>query len=133
MRLFKIALCALVVAGSSVSYAAPAETLDGRRFRVTLTNVKNQKSWRHRLVFKRGKFESLECRQYGFKKAAYELDGTTFSASPASRKGGTVVWKGKLDGDSVEGTMEWTRPGAEQAIRYTFKGKVVGKKKPKPE
>ena len=78
-------------------------------------------------IFKEGMFRSTSCDQYGFTEGRYETteaDGILyFKAATASPSHGQMFWKGKIDGDSLEGTFVWTKERWYWDIRkdYWFK------------
>lgn len=65
------------------------------------------------LAFSDGKFSSAICRRYNFADAPYwvrtEGGEVHFLAELTSPTDGRMVWKGTIRGDTLEGTMRWTK------------------------
>jgi len=76
------------------------------------------------LLFKDGKFISENCKPYGFVEGPYWLrfdkDSVHFFAELKSPTHGTMVWKGTVKGDKIEGNLVWTRERWYWTIRRTF-------------
>lgn len=99
--------------------------LDGRVYQVQLAGG-GKAPMDDALVFDGGRFESTACRNYGFRLADYHGaiagDAGTFEANAMSSDSGATVWSGKIEGESVEGTMKWTNAKGE-VTDFKFKGK----------
>lgn len=100
--------------------AAPGTmpTLDGRQYkagivRATSTEEGEKKPLGDLLMFNGGKFSSAVCKRYNFAEAPYwiriEGDRVHFLAELTSPTDGKMVWKGTIRGDTLEGTMRWTK------------------------
>jgi hypothetical protein len=97
-----------------VEAASPASaSLDGKKF-VGPTGEKGKKV--HHIdafSFSDGKFTSSACFQYGFKSGPYtatvEGDFIHFQAETSSPTHGKMVWKGTLDGDTLDVSYTWTK------------------------
>ena len=82
------------------------------------------------LTFAGGTFHSSACDKYGFQKAAYHsADGKTFDAETLSEKDGRIVWKGTVQGDTIEGTFVhypkgWLLNPNPAPVEHWFKGKA---------
>jgi hypothetical protein len=97
---------------------ASAHPLDGRKFSARIvrddadSNNKNPPLG-DILSFSNGKFSSEICRRYNFTDAPYwirvEGDQVHFLAELKSPTDGTMLWKGTVRGDTLEGTMQWTK------------------------
>ncbi len=80
------------------------------------------------IVFKDGKFRSLDCENWGFGPAPYSVEqrGETYSfaSTLVSPHLGTLEWKGTIAGDKANGTFRWTHKRWYGTIRrdYWFKG-----------
>jgi hypothetical protein len=61
------------------------------------------------LTFGDGRFHSKYCDKYGFGTAAYEAkaDGgaIVFATETVSESDGRLVWRGRVQGDTIEGTI----------------------------
>lgn len=110
---------------------ASAEPLDGEVYDVKISEA-DKAPIADRLTFGGGLFESVECIQYGFAKAAYTAtllgDAVVFEATAASPGEGTTTWKGVVQGDAISGNMLWELEG-KGAAAYTFAGTVVPRAK----
>jgi hypothetical protein len=101
--------------------------LDGKTF-VGESGEKGQtKSEAEQIDFKGGTFHSKNCDPYGFAPAPYKATSragvTTFEATTTSAKEGKIVWKGTVKGDTLEGTLLWTKAG-QKDIEYWVKGQL---------
>jgi hypothetical protein len=106
---------------------AQAGALDGKSFAGTFTEKGKAKGDVDTFVFKDGKFRSTACDPYGFTEATYSAttkDGaTSFEATSESPKEGTMMWKGTVRGDRIDGTAVWVKKG-QVDISYTFHGEL---------
>jgi hypothetical protein len=124
---FAIVLVSLFAAAFAVfAGTETAGALDGKSFTVTMTEQGGEEQ-PDTLIFADGTFDSVACREYGFGAAPYQAekkgDAWTFSAETRSEEEGVARWKGTVTGETVEGTMEWLKPG-QDAIRYEFSGSL---------
>jgi hypothetical protein len=82
------------------------------------------------ITFASGTFHSSACDKYGFQKAAYRsADGKTFDAETLSEKDGRIVWTGRVQGDTIEGTFVhypkgWLLNPNPAPVEHWFKGKA---------
>ncbi len=80
------------------------------------------------LVFDRGGFVSRAARAAGLPMTSYAAeryeDTITFAARTASATSGLVEWTGNVEGDRIEGTLQWTTPEG-NVVHYAFSGKRV--------
>ncbi len=121
-------LCVAMALGIAWAAGALAQAgaLDGKSFTGTFTEKGKTRGDKDTLVFKDGKFRSTACDAYGFGEAAYTATagaGTTFEATTASPKEGTMTWKGTVRGDRIEGTAVWMKKG-QADMHYTFHGEL---------
>ena len=112
-----VALMAMLMVSLPVP-AAGAGPLDGRKYSAGI--VRNdaddddrKRPLQDKLTFRDGKFSSAVCRRFNFGEAPYwvrEENGQIhFLAELTSPTDGTMVWKGTVRGDTLEGTMRWTK------------------------
>jgi len=101
-----------------------ASTLDGKSFRSRQFNDDGTPRPWDVLVFKDGNFISENCKPYGFVEGPYWLrvdgDSVHFLAELESPTHGTMVWRGTVKGDKIEGKLVWTRERWYWTIRRTF-------------
>lgn len=92
--------------------------LDGRRFKAGIVRIdENQgeksKPLGDQLSFRNGMFSSEICKRYNFKEAPYwiRIDGekTHFRAELYSPTDGKMLWKGTIQGNTLEGAMRWIK------------------------
>ena len=100
------------------SSMAAAGALDGREYSARIVRSEADGDGKKpplgdKLTFKDGKFSSEVCRRFNFVEAPYwvrEENGQIhFLAELTSPTDGTMVWKGSIRGDALEGTMRWTK------------------------
>lgn len=104
--------------------------LDGRTY--TGQNGSKGKPADHddEFIFSNGMFRSTSCDAYGFESGPYQtevVDGVIyFKATTKSPSHGQMVWEGKVDGESIDGTFLWTKERWYWDIRkeYWLKGKL---------
>ncbi len=120
-------------AGTTTPAKHPALTtsnkLDGKTFLVQL--VESGKSpMADSLIFKNGRFESIACRTFGFGQAMYSIkqagNSETFLAKTHSTQQGTMLWKGTIKENHVQGTVAQTMKGQLKPVEYTFSGSLSG-------
>jgi hypothetical protein len=115
---------------SGLALAEEQHQLDGRTYAI---KYKEKGAWfalKDTLLFRNGRFRSMECDPYGFADAGYTGDGQHFTAESSSEKEGRIAWEGTLRGEELEGTFVWTRPG-KNPILYTYKGSMMAATPPK--
>ena len=92
--------------------------LDGRQFKAGILRADAEPDGEKpplgdQLMFSNGKFSSAVCKRYNFAEAPYwvrvEGDQVHFLAELTSPTDGKMVWKGTVRGDTLEGTMRWTK------------------------
>src|SRR5574341_1431459 len=118
-------------AGATSPAKHPAMTtsgkLDGKTFGVQL--VESGKSpMTESLIFKNGRFESTACRTFGFGQASYSVNqagnAETFMARTHSAKQGTMLWKGTIKENHLQGTVVQTMKSQAKPVEYTFSGSL---------
>ena len=86
---------------------------------------KGEKAYDDTIRFEGGTVAMTECLKYGFGESDYTLakngDAWSFSTRQSSDKEGTTLWKGKIKGSKIGGTLIWTKR-AGSVVRYTFEG-----------
>jgi hypothetical protein len=107
--------------------ASGAGYLDGRTFTGETGEKGKAKGNPETFVFKDKTFDPLDCHRYGFSAAPYttreEGGRVRFEAETKSDKEGSMRWQGAVQGDTLAGTMVWTKAG-QKPIEYWFKGKL---------
>ena len=97
---------------------ASVALLDGRQFNAGIVQADAEEDGTKpplvdQLMFSNGKFSSAVCKRYNFTEAPYwvrvEGDQVHFLAELTSPTDGRMVWKGTVRGDTLEGTMRWTK------------------------
>jgi len=118
-------VCAIGADGSATGAPAAISrlSLDGQSFRVEAFE-KGEKIFEDRLVFKDGTFFSEGCRKFGFDRSPYyvrvEGDQIQFLAETASPTHGTMVWKGSVKQNRIEGGFRWTKERWYWTVRRNF-------------
>ncbi len=114
----------------SGALATPAATLDGKSFEIQIS-AQGKEPHPDKLVFGSGLFESTQCDQYGFTRVSYSaspVEGAmSFQATATSETDGMTTWQGRVRGDAIEGTMEWT-PKTGDKVVHTFSGMTVARR-----
>jgi len=107
---------------------APALALDGSAYRTESYKKSGAVRGEDVLVFDEGNFVSENCLKQGFVPAPYwirrEGHVTHFLAEAVSPHHGTMLWKGTIDGDKIQGSYVWTKERWYWTIRreVPFKG-----------
>lgn len=122
-------LGALTVAAAAVlmwsAVASAGGALDGKTFAGETGEKGKATGDAETFVFKDQTFDPLDCHKYGFSAAPYTSreDGIRihFEAETKSAKEGSMRWKGVVQGETVAGTMVWTKAG-QAPVAYWFKG-----------
>jgi len=138
-RAVYLLLCLLILSAASVGTRASAQdapkkapkgALDGMSF-VGEISEKGKKAEPDTLVFKKGKFHSKGCDEYGFEKVKYtaqkEGNAISWEAEAVSAKEGKMKWKGTVQEKMIEASAVWTRAG-QAPIEYAFKGALKKKR-----
>ena len=116
---------------------ASTAPLEGSKWSVTITPdaaaaKQGEKPSKDTLIFKAGKLTSTACVKYGFTASPYTAaaaqTGTvwSFNTEQTSSKEGKISWMGEVSGNSVKGTMSWTKKNG-SVLNYTFQGKKAAK------
>jgi hypothetical protein len=86
--------------------------LDGSTFQVEVSE-NGRKVFDDRLVFRDGMFFSESCRKFGFERSPYYVrtdgDEIQFLAETVSPTHGTMVWKGTVSGNQIDGGVRWRK------------------------
>jgi len=102
-----------------VSIAVPAtelelskqHDLDGMEFRGVTGEQGKGQDHEDTISFKDGVFRSLDCEDWGFGTAPYNVervgDSYHFSAILLSSNRGRLEWRGTITGDTAEATFRW--------------------------
>lgn len=115
--IFKVLAVFLLVAGVEglaigSHHESTGGVLDGKTFVVHQGEKGKEAKGEDTLIFKDGKFRSVECDQYGFSEAPYmatvEGDTIKFVADTTSEKKGKIHWEGTVQGDKIDATYVWT-------------------------
>lgn len=111
--------------------AAPYLILDGKTFRAEAFE-EGASVFEDQLVFKDGKFSSEACRKFGFSPSPYyvrrEGNQIQFLAETVSPTHGTMIWKGTVNGNQLEGGFRWTRERWYWTVRRHFDVKGIHEK-----
>lgn len=114
--------------GFNPYYAHADGSLDGKSFSITYKDKGETKE--DVITFKDGEFFSVDCEQYGFSAAPYEIkkrtNNTIFKSTLLSETEGKVQWSGIIDGEYVLGKFVWTKE-SQKAIIYKFDGSLIKK------
>ena len=108
-------------------------TLDGKTFSGELGLLGKPASTTDLLVFNNGMFISKECeRKCGYTEGIYWVrpidDGVeVLSETPCLESDATIVWRGVVKGDKIEGTFTWTSERWYWTIekKFWFNGNLV--------
>ena len=108
-------LTAVLLFGASTAFAAGA--LDGKTFTGPMGPKGSETSRGDDTVtFKRGKFNSSICAQFGYSDGKYKTetkDGALeFTARTKNKKGDTMDWKGTVKDGKLDATAVTTEDGA---------------------
>jgi hypothetical protein len=120
--LLAVTVLTLLTAGVLSAAVGP---LDGRTYEGE-TGVKGKtKGETENFVFTAQVFDPVYSHLYGFHSAPYTVRAqggkTVFESETKSEEQGTMRWKGTLQGETLSGTMVWTRPG-QKPVEHWFKG-----------
>ncbi len=124
-RVTRWTLFSLFLALIVTSYGSPASlfagetsgALDGRSYTGKTGEVGKEATEDEEIVFKDGKLHSVGCEPWGFNDGDYkamrsgEGDKIHFEAETESPKHGKIVWKGTVEGDSIDVLYTWTKKG----------------------
>jgi hypothetical protein len=76
-------------------------------------------------LFENGNFSAQAYMIMGFTPAAYTIDSTgKFTATLTSTDRGTIVWHGRASGNSIYGSITWTKPDG-SIFKYHYTGTPV--------
>jgi len=120
----------IAIDGTVTDSLSPASALDGRSYSGQNGSKGEPADHDDEFIFSSGMFRSTSCDAYGFESGPYQtevVDGVIyFKAVTKSPSHGQMVWEGKVDGDSIDGTFLWTKVRWYWDIRkeYWLKGKL---------
>lgn len=112
------------------THTSPAGSLDGTAWSVKVTpdeiaKKQGEKPSGDSLIFQDGKVTSTACVKYGFAASPYTVsklgEQWTFKAEQVSSTDGKTVWAAAITGNSIKGTMDWTKKNG-TVLHYTFEG-----------
>jgi hypothetical protein len=118
-------LAAAVLLLWSLGAAAQPSLLDGTSWSMRYRKARGLLPiWKaDRLSFQEGRFADTECGSYGFEASPYaaarEGDGTVWTATQFNADGERAEWRGRLEGERMEGTLLWVKPDGESRL-YRF-------------
>ena len=110
---------------------SPSSSLEGTRWAIIVTPdetamAKGEKIYNDTLVFSGNKVTMTECVAYGFGPSAYTAtkagDSWSFSTDQVSEKEGKTRWSAEMKGDTVKGTLVWTKKDG-TVFNYELRGK----------
>ncbi len=106
----------------------PSGKLDGKIYLVQLLEP-GKSSISDSLIFRWGTFRSSSCMAYGFGKGNYKTlwydNCLNFSTKTASDSSGTMVWKGSVQNNRIQGTVLWTKKDQEKPVELSFAGALA--------
>jgi hypothetical protein len=125
LSLSKGAIFLLVSAFIISSFCTPKQLLagetsgllDGRSFVGKTGEVGKESAEDEEIVFRDGKLHSVGCEPWNFNDGEYkamrsgEGDKIHFEAETESPKHGKIVWKGTVEGDSIDVNYTWSKKG----------------------
>jgi hypothetical protein len=105
-----------------------AGALDGKVFIGQSGEEGKEVSEEDTVTFNNGNLHSVRCDQWGFGKGEYtttkEGNKNHFEAETTSSKYGKIVWKGAVEGDSLNAVYTWSKKRLFWTTKkeYWFKG-----------
>jgi len=100
-----VVLAPLARSAEEAAAAAPAPTLDGRKYAITLTTSDGEKS-EDVVTFADGALSSQGYTDSRFSAGKVTFDDKgAFEATMASPRGSEAIWTGKVTGDTIEGRV----------------------------
>ena len=123
----------VVPAAKQSSETPQISILEGKSFRGDLGLFDSPASATDLLVFNNGMFVSKGCeRRCGYTAAEYQIRAVgdqfeVISETPCLKSDATILWRGTVKGDEIEGTFTWTNKRWYWTFEkeYWFKGKLV--------
>ncbi len=91
--------------------------LDGRSYVGKTGEVGKEAAEDEEIVFRDGKLHSVGCEPWDFNDGEYKImrsgegDKIHFEAETESPKHGKIVWKGTVEGDSIDVNYTWSKKG----------------------
>lgn len=128
-----LAVLVLAVALASLGTIVHSATsaLDGSTWSVKLTPdassaEKGEKPFKDDLAFENGQVTMSACAKSGFAPSGYsastEGSAWSFDTKQISPDQGETAWTGNISGDSITGSMVWTKKDG-AIINYNYEGK----------
>lgn len=115
-----IALAVVISSFSVPALLQAGETggiLDGKSYTGKSGEKGKEASEDEEIVFSDGKLHSVGCEPWGFNDGEYkamqsgEDKKIQFEAETESPKHGRIVWKGTVEGDTIDVSYTWTKKG----------------------
>ena len=115
-------------ASKTKGHKPPSGKLDGKIYIVQLLEP-GKSPISDSLIFRWGTFRSTAYMAYGFGKGNYKTlwfdNSTTFSSKTASDSEGTMLWKGSVQNNQIQGTVVWAKKNQEKPLELTFSGSLA--------
>lgn len=96
---------------AATAWAGEPLALDGLRFTGETGEVGKGEHHADTITFKDGQFRSLDCEEWGFGPAPYQVsqvgDEIHFNATLHSPKRGRLEWQGVVSGDTASAQFRW--------------------------
>jgi hypothetical protein len=115
MNILKIVVATITVFLTVITQVSlsTAGILDGKVFVGKTGDAGKQASGEDTVSFEDGKLHSAICDQWGFNKGVYtvakEGNKINFEAETTSPENGKILWKGAIEGDSLEAEYTWIK------------------------
>jgi hypothetical protein len=100
--------------------------LDGRDFVGIVLECGKTEGDADTIIFKGGRFRSTACDRYDYGDGAYTAkasgDAVTFEARTESPKYGSLLWRGTVRGQRLDGTLTMVRDGKTLGEKWVLAG-----------
>lgn len=135
-----LSVCLVGVSGAAISprvgaeqattKMAAASPLEGTAWSVNVVpdeaaKQQGEKSFEDGLIFKDGKVTLTACVKVGFAPSTYTAEPVggawTLATEQISPDQGQTQWAAEISGDTINGTMVWTKQDG-TVLHYTFQG-----------
>ncbi len=107
---------------------SPSGSLDGRRFDGVVLERGKTSGDADTLIFRNGRFLSTACDRYGYGDGPYTTspsgDAVAFQAETESPQYGKLLWKGRVQGDKLDGSFTMLRDGRVAGEKWVVAGEV---------
>jgi hypothetical protein len=101
-------------------------SLDGRQFTGVVLEPGKTAGDAERISFREGRFHSSACDAYGYGDGPYQAvrDGedVRFEAETESPQYGRLQWRGRIEGDKLDGVLVMLRAGAPADRKWVVAG-----------